>query len=75
MNDPMLNVEGFFELEDNIKEELDDHLPAALSRMNCSGQLKEFLRMLGMKHLRQKETRYEVYKSGKIVVIDCWKFS
>lgn len=65
----MLNVEELFELEDNIKEELDDHLTAALSRINRSGQLEEFLRMLGMEHLIQKETRYEVYKSGKIVVI------
>ena len=65
----MLNVEELFELEDNIKEELDDHLTAALSRMNRSGQLEEFLRMLGMEHLLQKEMRYEVYKSGKIVVI------
>lgn len=65
----MLNVEELFELEDNIKEELDDHLTAALSRMNRSEQLEEFLRMLGMEHLMQKEKRYEVYKSGKIVVI------
>ena len=65
----MLNVEELFELEDNIKEELDDHLTAALSRMNRSGQLEEFLRLLGMEHLLQKESGYEVYKTGKIVVI------
>ena len=65
----MLNVEELFELEDNIKEELDDHLTAALSRMNRYGQLEEFLRLLGMEHLLQKESGYEVYKTGKIVVI------
>ena len=65
----MLNVEELFELEENIKEELDDHLTAALSRMNRSGQLEEFLRLLGMEHLLQKESGYEVYKTGKIVVI------
>lgn len=65
----MLNVEELFELEDNIKEELDDHLTAALSRMNRSGQLEEFLRLLGMEYLLQKESGYEVYKTGKIVVI------
>ena len=26
VNKPMLNVEELFELEENIKEELDDHL-------------------------------------------------
>lgn len=47
----MLNVEELFELEDRIKEELDDYLTAALSRMNRSGQLEEFLQLLGMEHL------------------------
>ena len=65
----MLNVEELFELEENIKEELDDHLTAALSRMNHSGQLEDFLRLLGMEHLLHKESGYEVYKTGKIVVI------
>ena len=65
----MLNDEELFELEDNIKEELDDHLTAALTRMNRSGHVEEFLRLLGMEHLLQKESGYEVYKTGKIVVI------
>lgn len=39
----MLNVEELLELEEKIKEELDDHLTAALSRMNHSGQLEGFL--------------------------------
>ena len=65
----MLNVGELLELEENIKEELDDHLTAALSRMNRSGQLEDFLRLLGMEHLLQKESGYEVYKKGKIVVI------
>ena len=38
----MLNVEELFELEENIKEELDDHLTAALSRMNRSGQKENY---------------------------------
>ena len=65
----MLNVGELLELEENIKEELDDHLTAALSRMNRSGQLEDFPRLLGMEHLLQKESGYEVYKKGKIVVI------
>ena len=65
----MLSVEELFELEDNIREELDDHLTAALASLNRSGQLEELLQLLGMEHLLEKETGYEVYKTGKIVVI------
>ena len=65
----MLNVEELFELEESIKDELDDYLTHALSSMNRSGQLEDFLRLLGMEHLLKKESGYEVYKTGKIVVI------
>lgn len=65
----MLDTEELYELENNIKEELDEYLTAALSKMNRTGQLEEFLQMLGMEHLIQQETRYGVYKNGKIVVI------
>ena len=37
----MLSVEELFELEDNIREELDDHLTAALVSLNRSGQLED----------------------------------
>lgn len=43
----MLSVEELFELEDNIREELDDHLTAALASLNRSGQLEELLQLLG----------------------------
>ena len=65
----MLCVEELFELEENIREELDDRLPAVLAKLNRSGQIEEFLQMLGMDHLLRKETGYEVFKNGKIVVI------
>ena len=52
----MLSVEELFELEDNIREELDDHLTAALASLNRSGQLEELLQLLGMEHLLEKET-------------------
>ena len=57
---PMLSVEELFELEDNIREELDDHLTAALASLNRSGQLEELLQLLGMEHLLEKEPGYEV---------------
>lgn len=33
----MLDVEELLELEDNIRQELDDHLPGALSMLNRTG--------------------------------------
>lgn len=65
----MLDYEELYELEDSIKSELDDYLTAALSRLNRSGQLSEFLQLLGMEHLLNRVSGYEVHKCGKIVVI------
>ena len=65
----MLSVEELYELEDNLKKDIDDYLPAALSKMNRSGRLEEFFHLLGMEYLLQRESGYEVFKSGKIVII------
>lgn len=65
----MLSVEELYELEDDLKKDLDDYLTAALSKLNRSGQLEEFLQLLGMEYLLQRESGYEVHKSGKIIVI------
>ena len=65
----MLDVEELLELEDNIRKELDDHLPAALSMLNRTGELETFLKMLGMEDLLQSKPLYKVYKTGKIIVI------
>ena len=63
----MLSVEELFELEDNIREELDNHLTAALASLNRSGQLEEFLQLLGMEHLLEKETGYLNYVQAACV--------
>lgn len=65
----MLSVEELSELEDDLRKDIDDYLPAALSKMNRSGQLEEFLHLLGMEYLLQRESGYKVFKSGKIVII------
>lgn len=65
----MLSVEELCELEEDIREELDDYLTAAIANLNRSGQLEDLLHLLGMEHLLKKENAYEVYKTGKIVVI------
>ena len=48
--------------------ELDDHLPGALSMLNRTGELEIFLKMLGMEYLLQKQSDYQVYPTGKIIV-------
>jgi len=65
----MLSIEELFELEDLIREELDDYLPAALAKLNRTGQLEDLLQLLGVDDLLKKESAYQVYKTGKIVVI------
>lgn len=65
----MLNVEELCELEDTIRKELDNHLTAALAKLNRTGGLEDFLDLLGMGHLLERETGYQVFKTGKIIVI------
>ena len=62
----MLDVEELLELEDNIRKELDDHLPAALSMLNRTGELETFLKMLGMEDLLQSKPLYQVYSFSKL---------
>lgn len=65
----MLNADELLELEDDIIRDLDNHLTAALSLLNRTGELESFLKMLGMEYLLQRESLYQVYKTGKIVII------
>lgn len=65
----MLCIEELLELEELIKENLDEHLTAALTKLNRDGKLPAFLEMLGMEFLLEKETAYQVYKTGKILVV------
>lgn len=44
----MLCIEELLELEELIKENLDEHLTAALTKLNRDGKLPAFLEMLGM---------------------------
>lgn len=67
--EPMLSVEELMELEDSIREELNENLTAALTRMNRSGDLEVFLQLLGMEHLIRQGSGYKVLKNGKIVVV------
>lgn len=65
----MLGIEELLDLEEAIKSELDENLTGILTKLNRSGRLDDLLSLLEMEHLLDKESGYQVYKSGKIVVI------
>lgn len=65
----MLDIEDLMELEDSLKKELDDRLGEILSRLNRTEQIEELLELLGLSELLARESGYEVYRTGKIVVI------
>ena len=65
----MLGIEELNELEQNIMEELQDSLLGILSKLNRAGELENALAVWGLDHLLVSEKEYEVYKTGKIVVV------
>lgn len=65
----MLGVEELFELEESLRDELNENWTAILTRLNRTGQLEDLLSLLGLEHLLTVETGYQVYKTGKIIVI------
>ena len=64
-----LTIEELSELEDKILTEIPDKITAALTKLNRSGGLEEFLTILGMVDLLDKQQEFYSYKEGKIVVI------
>lgn len=65
----MLGIEELFELEEALRDELNEHLTEVLTKLNRSNQIEGLLRLLGMESLLQKDSGYQVYNDGKIVVI------
>lgn len=65
----MLCVEELLELEESLKSELNDNLTSILTKLNRSNQLNTLLQLLGMEHLLNAVPGYQVYKTGKIIVI------
>ncbi len=64
----MLDVNELFELEEIIKSELDENLEHILMKLNNSGQLEDFLRMLGLQGYLGIEANEMPY-DGTIIVI------
>ena len=51
----LLSIEELSELEDEIMEELPDKITSILSKLNRSGRLEEFLRLIGLEYLLEQE--------------------
>lgn len=65
----MLEHEEILELEDRIREVLDERLLEILYLLNRKGELEDFLAMLGIANVLKVESSYQVHKTGTIVVI------
>lgn len=65
----LLGVEELLELEEALRDELNENLTAILTRLNRTGQLVDLLALLGLEDLLTVDTGYQVYKTGKILVI------
>lgn len=65
----MLSYTEIDELERTIKAELPDKLLGILTKLNRTGELDSFLSMIEMTEHTLTNKEYEVYKTGKIVII------
>ena len=64
-----LSIIELSELEDEIMDRIPNDITAILSKLNRTGQLEEFLNMIGMIYLLETENDFYSYRNGKIVVV------
>ncbi len=65
----MLSIEELLDLEEDLKDELAEHLTEILVKLNCTSRLTDLLELLGMERLLNSNIGYQPYKAGKIIVI------
>ena len=65
----MLSVEELLELEEALREELNDRLEEILARLNRTDQLMQLLHLLGLKDLLRIPVEADGMLEGKILVI------
>lgn len=65
----MLSLKELIQLEDDIKEELNENLGHILSLLNRTGQLDTLLKLLGLEKLIVYDNGYRPYESRRIIVI------
>jgi len=52
----MLGLEELSDLEDALSDELDEHLTEILVKLNPAGQLNDFLALMGLQSLLEKDS-------------------
>ena len=65
----MLGIEELLELEEAVREELNNSLTGILTKLNRTEQIENLLALLDLSHLLKKDTGFEGFSTGKIVVI------
>lgn len=65
----MLGTDELLELEERLKDELDDNLTEVLCKLNRMDQLNDLLDLLGMENLLEFESEYKPFNDRIIVVI------
>ena len=65
----MLGTNELVELEDAVKEKLEDSLEEILVKLNRSGDLEDFMRLIGMESYLGIDDIRNVPSDGKIIVI------
>lgn len=64
-----LSIIELSDLEDELMARIPDEITAILSKLNRTGELEEFIEMMGMSDLLQGEDDFYSYKDGKIIVV------
>lgn len=64
----MLYIEELLELEESLRDELNNHLKEILIRLNRFGHLKVLLSLLGIRELLGITDEAECSNGGKIIV-------
>lgn len=65
----MLDIEVLFQLEEQIKEELDEHLEEILIKLNRDDKIDELLVLLGMKEIIEDYDETYENADGIIIVV------
>ncbi len=67
----MLTINELMELEDKLRDELNESFTGVLTNLNRQGKLNDLLSLLGMTHLLEEGSELDgtFLKNGRIVVI------
>lgn len=65
----MLDINELLKLEEVMREEVEENLLSWLTCLNRTGDLEQWLDMIGMASLVKTEPLFKPHKSGKIIVI------